>query len=251
MTFDAFPCARRRSLPSRLREIHSLRNRLRAASHATGHAPRPLSIPAPCHGCCLPSGTCDVRGEMRHPVRATPRKRVPSLPRGSLGNTSAAFPTKSQVPCGGNSRASSQAWLVGTRIPPRAHHPADPQSARPPSRGSRSARLTPDPPPPPLQERSAPRPLSTPSRRSLSLPFRLRVSRPPPVQAHLCPPLSQPAACVLRQCLLVCPRCSRISHDFKPPDFHPAGEWHSPDVDGVELAMAQMASSITEHACEY
>jgi hypothetical protein len=47
-----------------------------------------------------------------------------------------------------------------------------------------------------------------------------------------------------------CPRCSRISRYFKPPDFHPAGEWDFPDVDGVELAMSWGRFSLTEHASE-
>jgi hypothetical protein len=49
---------------------------------------------------------------------------------------------------------------------------------------------------------------------------------------------------------LECPRCSRISRDFKPPDFQPAGDWDFPDVDGVKLALARGAFSLTEHACE-
>jgi hypothetical protein len=50
---------------------------------------------------------------------------------------------------------------------------------------------------------------------------------------------------------LQCPRCSRISRDFKPPDLQPAGEWDLPDFDGVELAMATFSRSITKHAFEY
>ena len=48
-----------------------------------------------------------------------------------------------------------------------------------------------------------------------------------------------------------CPRCSRISRDFKPPDFHPAGERDFHDVDGVELSVVLSAISMTEHAYEY
>ena len=47
-----------------------------------------------------------------------------------------------------------------------------------------------------------------------------------------------------------CPRCSRISRDFKPPDFHPAGDWDFPDVDGVEPAMSWGLFSLYEHASE-
>ena len=50
---------------------------------------------------------------------------------------------------------------------------------------------------------------------------------------------------------LVCPRCSRISHDFKPPDFQHAGDWDFPDAEGVELAMTLSFGSLTEHACEH
>jgi hypothetical protein len=50
---------------------------------------------------------------------------------------------------------------------------------------------------------------------------------------------------------LVCPNCSRVSCDFKPPDFHLAADRDFPNVDGVEIAISWRASSIIEHACEY
>jgi DNA-directed RNA polymerase subunit RPC12/RpoP len=50
---------------------------------------------------------------------------------------------------------------------------------------------------------------------------------------------------------LECPRCSRISHDFKPPDFHHSGDWDFPDVDGVELAISLHSTSLSEHAYEH
>lgn len=49
---------------------------------------------------------------------------------------------------------------------------------------------------------------------------------------------------------LLCPRCSPTCHDFKPPDFQPAGDWDFPDVDGVELTISRMTSLIIEHAWE-
>jgi hypothetical protein len=50
---------------------------------------------------------------------------------------------------------------------------------------------------------------------------------------------------------LHCPCCSRVSGDFKPPDFPPAGDWHFRDVDGVEMGFPSFMGSITEHASEW
>ena len=50
---------------------------------------------------------------------------------------------------------------------------------------------------------------------------------------------------------LLCPRCSRVSREYKPPDFHPTGEWDFPDVDGVEMGFPSRMASITEHAWEW
>lgn len=109
-------------------------NRLRATRHATGHAPRLLSIPALCHGCCLPSGTCDVRAVMLPPVQDPPSKLGPSLPGGGPREYLGSITTKSQVPYGGSSRASSQAWLAVARVSAaHATRPIRSQQGRPPA----------------------------------------------------------------------------------------------------------------------
>jgi DNA-directed RNA polymerase subunit RPC12/RpoP len=49
---------------------------------------------------------------------------------------------------------------------------------------------------------------------------------------------------------LICPRCSRIGTDFKPPDPFPDEAWDFPAADGVEMALPKGSFSLIEHAIE-
>ena len=120
-------------------------------------APHPVSIPACCHACCSPPGTCDVRGVMLHPVRVPPASG--SLPPWMFPREipSAALHTKQQVPSGGRSRASpilgSLVLAFSARNMPPARRAAVPAYPR-----FRSASPPPASPPPPPKD--APRPAS-------------------------------------------------------------------------------------------
>ena len=67
---------------------------------------------------------------------------------------------------------------------------------------------------------------------------------------HRCPECTAFCSESFDNAWLVCPRCSRTSHDFKPPDLYLSRDWDFPTVDGVELADSLGPSSITEHAWE-
>ena len=167
---------------------------------------------------------------MLHPVRVPPASgSLPPwmCPRKYLGSIT----TKSQVPYGGSSRASSQAWLVGTRITPtHATRPIRSLQAPPPGRAAPLHRL--------LIRRhrpadSAPHHTAWTHRaagryRSLWLP----VSRP----------TARPSA------RLILPFYSKQLAHFKT--FTPPETGGFPDFDGVELAMQLHSISLIEHACE-
>lgn len=126
-----------------------------APHHPSCHWPHsaPRNHPGALSRVLRPPVPCDVRDVMPHP--AGPSQQAGSLPRRTCPrNTSAALPHEvTSLLRLGSPRANAHSGLAAARRFPPRMPPADPESARPPSRGARSARLTPDPPPPPSKSR--------------------------------------------------------------------------------------------------
>jgi hypothetical protein len=161
---------------------------LRTATH-TKQAPRSLSmpfqappriiIPAHCHAlCCLRSHVTSLRNAASSPG---PSQQAGSLP--PVDVPLGEYPRQhyneatSHLRLAAHAPARNTGSLRSRSQPP--YHPADQQSARPPSRGSRSARLPTDPLPPPHQKVLRTTPPVHVMQQSLTLVAASRAQPPP------------------------------------------------------------------------